>query len=300
MSPDLAITVGPLLYHWPEEQISAFYAELAREAAVDRVYLGEVVCGKRAPLSRDVLERAADQLLSAGKEVVWSTPALPLTAQDRAALAACATRDLVELNDISGLFGRPREAAFVAGPFLNIYNEFAAAELMARGCRRLCANVELSLEAIGAITRALPDLEIEIFAFGRLPLAMSGRCYHARLHGLHKDACRFVCRNDPDGLAVETIEGQPFLAMNGVQTLSHGVQLADVEPDRLRAAGVRAVRLSPQTSDMRGVARAFRAHLDGRTDRRQLRAAVQAANPPGPLINGYLHGAPGHFWRPHA
>jgi collagenase-like PrtC family protease len=300
MSGDIQLTVGPLLFHWSPEAIADLYGRLAAEPAVGRVHLGEVVCGKRLPLTRDVLRRAADVLREAGKEVVWSGPALPMSARDLAVAHDQRDGGLVEINDLSGLACRRGDAPFVAGPFLNVYNEDAAAELIARGCTRLCANVELSLSALSAIASAHPALEIELFAFGRLPLALSGRCHHAHLHGLTKDACRFVCNRDPDGLAVDTLEGQAFLAINGVQTLSHGVQLADVEPNRLRAAGVTALRISPQTCDSAAVARAFRRFLDGDFSRTQLRSAVADAVPPGRLVNGYLHGAPGHLWRPGA
>jgi len=63
-------------------------------------------------------------------------------------------------------------------------------------------------------------VDIEVWAFGRLPLALSARCYHARLAGLAKDSCQFVCEQDPDGLPVETLDGHPILAINGVQTVS--------------------------------------------------------------------------------
>ncbi len=293
MTPDpIGLTLGPLLFHWSAERIGDFYARVADEAPVERVYLGEVVCGKRAPLVAHALAAAAERLAAAGKEVVWSGLGLPASLRDRRAIAAlAATADLVEVNDISGLLGRA--APFVAGPLLNIYNEAAAQELMVRGCVRLCANVELSLEAVRAIARACPGLEIELFAFGRLPLALSGRCYHARHHGLHKDACQFVCERDPDGLRLNTLEGRAFLAVNGVQTLSDGVQLADVAPEALADAGVTALRLSPHTTDMVAVATGFRAFLDGRIDPGELRGRVGEAGPPGPLINGYLRGAPG-------
>lgn len=297
MTRPLQLTMGPLYFHWDAERIVDFYGRLADEAPVDRVYLGEVVCGKREPLAHRALQVAAERLRDAGKDVVWSAPAMPASPRERASAHAMAQAGQVELNDMSGLSGRDPSLPFVAGPLLNIYGESAAAELVARGCRRLCPNVELPLSAIAEISRALPDLEIELFAFGRLPLALSGRCYHARLNGLAKDACQFVCRRDPDGLAVDTIEGQPFMAVNGVQTLSHGVQLADIAPDRLRAAGVTALRLSPQTSDMIVVATAFRAFLDGRLGLEALRAAVREAAPPGGLVNGYLSGAAGHVWR---
>lgn len=293
-SPRLDLTLGPLLFNWPAERVRDFYARIADEAPVERVYLGEVVCGKRAPLLDAALAEAADRLEQAGKAVVWSTLALPSTPRERRA-----TRDLVggaavvEINDISGLAHLGPGARFVAGPLLNVYNEAAAAELMVQGCVRLCANVELPLPSIAAIAAGCEGLEIEVFAFGRLPLALATRCYHARAHGLHKDNCQFVCDRDPDGMAANTLEGAPFLAVNGIQTLSHGVQLVDTAPETLMAAGVGALRLSPHTGDMVAVASALRRFADGETSAQTLREAVAASGPPGELVNGYLAGAPG-------
>lgn len=290
----ITLTLGPLFFNWSPDRIGDFYGRIADETAVDRVHLGEVVCGKRAPLLDTALALAAERLERGGKTVVWSAPALPATLRERrAARDLVATGNLVELNDLSGLAHLAPGAAFVAGPFLNIYNEAAARELMRRGCVRLCANVELSLAAVAAIAGACPGLELELFAYGRLPLALSGRCYHARAHGLHKDSCQFVCDRDTDGRAARTLDGEAFLALNGVQTLSHGVHLADVAPERLRATGVSALRLSPHTGDMGAVIAAFRRFADGATTSADLRAAVAAAGPPGPLVNGYLSGAAG-------
>lgn len=290
----LEITLGPLLFNWPAERTADFYARIADEAPVERVYLGEVVCGKREPLLQHTLAEAAERLERAGKVVVWSTMALPMTRRDRKGVSELAARGdlLVEINDAGALWTRDG-APFVAGPMLNIYNEAAARELAARGCVRLCANVELSLPAIAALSAGCPGLEIELFAFGRLPLALSGRCYHARAHGLHRDSCRYVCDRDPDGMAVRTLGGQDFLAVNGVQTLSHAYQVADLEVGELRAAGVDALRLSPHTADMVAVAGVFRAFADARTDRDELRAALAEAGAPGPFVAGYLRGEAG-------
>lgn len=290
----MELTLGPVLFHWPAERLEAFYDYVAGEAAIDRVYLGEVVCGKREPLGAAALRRSADRLLSAGKTVVWSTQALPATPREmRLNAERLAQGALAEVNDMSGLMQLAPAASFVAGPFLNVYNEAAASELTRRGCRRLCANIELPLSAVAAIAAACAGLEIELFAYGRLPLALSARCYHARLHGLRKDSCQFVCERDPDGLQVNTLEGEPFLALNGVLTLSHGVHLADAKLEDLRAAGVSALRLSPHTGDMAAIVSAFRRFADGRIDPAGLRSAVRGAGTPGPLVDGYLIGAPG-------
>jgi collagenase-like PrtC family protease len=294
MTERIELVLGPLLFNWRPDCVRDFYARLADEAPLDRVYLGEVVCGKREPLLASSLAEAAERLARGGKAVVWSAPALPATPRERRlARELVGGGELVELNDIGGLSSLAPGGRFVAGPFLNVYNAAAADELARRGCVRVCANVELSLDAVGAIGRACPGLEFELFAFGRLPLALSGRCYHARAHGLHKDSCQFVCDRDPDGMPVQTLEGGPFLAVNGIQTLSYGVQVADTPPEALRAARVTALRLSPQTADMVAVARVFRRFADGAVDATELRAAIEQASPPGPLVNGYLKRAPG-------
>jgi O2-independent ubiquinone biosynthesis protein UbiV len=291
----LEICIGPLLFNWPAEVTAAFYEAIAANEAVDRVYLGEVVCGKRAPLLDDTLEAAAERLRSAGKQVVRSSLALPATVRERKAGRALAGDvGLIEVNDVSLLVDRAPGRAFVAGPMLNIYNEAAARELMARGCVRLCANVELSLSSIGEIARACPELEIEIFAYGRLPLALSGRCYHARAAGRRRDNCLYVCDKDPDGMPVCTLEGTPFLAVNGIQTISHGVQVIDQTAVELQAAGVRALRLSPHSGDMSAVISAYRQFADAAISTGELRAAVAETSPPGDLVSGYLHGAAGH------
>lgn len=288
----MEIALGPLLFHWAPDRLAAFYEAIAAEPAIDRVYLGEVVCGKRSPLTEHALAAAAERLAEAGKTVVWSGLALPATVRDRKAIAALSqTPDLIEVNDVSAL--PAREGPFVAGPLLNAYNEGAVEELARLGCVRLCPNVELSLEAIGEIAARRPGMEIELFAFGRLPLALSGRCYHARSHGFHKDACQFVCDQDPDGMTLRTLEGEPFLAVNGVQTLSYGIQMPDCSVAELRAAGVSALRLSPHTGDMTAVARAFRAYADNSLTARELAEDVGAVVSSTPFVSGYLHGQAG-------
>mgnify|MGYP002377139784 FL=1 len=284
----MEIALGPVFYHWSSERLAAFYETIAAEPTIDRVYLGEVVCGKRSPLTEHALAAAAERLIEAGKTVVWSGLALPATVRDRKAIAALSqVPDLIEVNDVSALL--VREGPFVAGPLLNAYNEGTVEELARLGCVRLCPNVELSLEAIGEIAARRPGMEIELF--GRLPLALSGRCYHARSHGLHKDACQFVCDQDPDGMTLRTLEGERFLAVNGVQTQSYGIQMPDFSVAELRTAGVNALRLSPHTGDMAAVARAFRAYADNSLTARELAENVRAVV--SPFVGGYLHGQAG-------
>jgi collagenase-like PrtC family protease len=131
-----------------------------------------------------------------------------------------------------------------------------------------------------------------VLAFGRAPLAISARCYHARLHKLSKDNCRFVCGADPDGLPVDTLDDQRFLIMNGVQTQSHACTNLIMDLDDLAAAGVASLRLSPQHCDMVAVARTFRSVLDGAIGPDEGMDALTAIYPDVPMTNGVLRSLP--------
>lgn len=287
------LTLGPVLFHWPAERLLDFYRRVADEAPVERVHVGEVVCGKRMPFSDPCWPDVIERLERAGKEVVLSTLAAPATVRERRSIAElCGDDRMVEINDITALparAGRP----FVTGPFLNVYNEATARFLAGRGARAVCPPVELSLAAVGGMAAACPEVEFELFSFGRLPLAISGRCYHARLHGLHKDSCQFTCEQDPDGLAVDTLDDQAFLAINGVQTLSNQVQAFCPEPQVLGRHGVARLRLSPHSCDMVAVAQTYRDLLDGRKEPPAARAALGALDLPGEMVEGYVHARPG-------
>src|SRR3954469_19533228 len=70
------LTLGPLLFHWTPEKRRDFYFRIADDAAIDCVYLGEVVCSKREPFFAPELDAIATRLAAAGKQVVRSTLAL--------------------------------------------------------------------------------------------------------------------------------------------------------------------------------------------------------------------------------
>jgi collagenase-like PrtC family protease len=291
--PQIKLTLGPLFFHWPAQRLRDFYSRIADEAPVERVHVGEVVCGKRMPFSDPAWPEIIERLERAGKEVVLSTLAAPATVRERRTIGElCADDRLVEINDVTALPARNGKP-FVTGPFLNVYNEATAHFLVRRGAVTICPPVELSLATVGTIAAGCPDVEFEIFAFGRLPLALSGRCYHARLHGLHKDSCQFTCEQDADGLAVDTLDDQSFLAINGVQTLSAQVHAVLADPAELAARRIRRLRLSPLGCDMVQVARIYRSVIEGEQDPQGARALLSSLALPGSLVDGYAHGEAG-------
>jgi collagenase-like PrtC family protease len=261
------ISLGPVLYHWEAAKKRDFYFRIADEAPVDIVYLGEVVCSKRMPFFESHLPEVVERLARAGKEVVYSTLALVMSERESAVLEALAAdRDLlVELNDLSGA-GFLRGRSHVIGPFINVYNEGTVGYLAGNGATRVVLPAELPRGALAALTAAAPPITFETQVFGRLPLALSARCYHARANGLHKDGCQYVCGRDGNGLNVDTLDGDGFLAANGTMTLSYVVLNLVRQLDILRAAGMSVFRLWPQAVDMVAVAETFRDRLDGHLD----------------------------------
>ncbi len=293
----MKLTLGPVLFNWPSARWRDFYARIADEAPVDRVVVGEVVCSKRTPFRIDDLAVVVERLTLAGKEVVLATLALPTLKRELREIAdTAAAESMIEVNDVAALAAVAGRAHLI-GPFINVYNEDTLRELAALGARTVCLPPELPLISIATLTASRGAVDIEVLAFGRASLAVSARCYHARAHGLTKDACRFVCEQDLDGLDVATLDGQRFLAINGIQTLASGVTVLAREVADLDAAGVTRLRLSPHTCDMVAVAGAYRELIDGQIDADELLRRIGGLSLPGDVVNGYLHGRPGavHF-----
>jgi len=287
----LSLTLGPVFYNWPVARWIDFYNRIADEAPVDRVCLGEVVCSKRKPFLDEAILVTVDRLERGGKEVVYATLALPTGKREIRDISDMIQAGYaIEANDMATvhlLAGREH----AVGPFLNIYNEDALALHVRLGASRVCLPPELPLESIALLAQARNV--VEVFAFGRPPLALSARCYSARSAGMAKDSCQFVCENDRDGMEVTTIDGTPFLSVNGIQTLGYTVTAATHQVGELKDAGVVSLRLSPQSCDMVRVAQIFRSLADGHMTPKEANEGLHVLGLPGPLSDGFLRGLPG-------
>lgn len=287
-----ALVLGPVLFNWPPEKLRDFYARIADEAPVDIVHVGEAVCVKRWPFLAPHLPDIVERLQAGGKEVVISTLSL-ISSEREAEMAQSLAADSglpIEINDLalaSLAMGKPH----VIGPGINTYNEATLAFFERRGATRICLPPELPAASLATLARAA-TVVLEVQVFGRIPLAISSRCFHARAHGLHKDGCQFVCGNDPDGMPVDTLESEPFLAVNGTQTLSHSCLNLAGEIGALLDMGFGAFRLSPQDCDMVAVARVFAAAIAG-IDGKDAQARVAEILPHLRSSNGFFHGAEG-------
>ncbi len=294
----MKLALGPLLYYWSQEDTLAFYAEAANWP-VDIVYLGETVCSRRHLMRQQDWLDLADRLADAGKEVVLSSQTLIESESDLKALRKQVGqgRFKVEANE----FGAVRLCAqaglpFVAGPTLNVYNPDTLAMLAESGAVRWVPPVEMPRAMLGEMP--VPEgMETEVFAYGRLPLAFSARCFTARHYNLQKDDCQFKCLEHPDGLAMRTREGQDFLTLNGIQTQSGKVHSLAHRFADLAGVKVDVLRLSPQAHHMARVVEVFRDLVDGSLAGRDAPARLDRLIP-GQPCDGYWLGGPGLDYHP--
>ncbi len=262
----MKIALGPLLFFWPKPDVLAFYDAVRDNPNIDTVYLGEVICARRKALRVADWLALARLLAAAGKAVVLSARALLESESDlkelrrlidgAAALPGC----LIEANDLGAVNLLRRTHPFVAGPHLNIYNEATLQSYADLGAVRWVPPLEASKAMVEILHQSRPaGLQTEVFAFGPLPLAFSARCFTARRYNLSKDDCQFKCLDFPSGMVVKTREGQDFLRINGIQTMSAQCYNLLAQMPALHALGIDAVRISPQTTHMAEIVAAFAA-----------------------------------------
>ena len=292
----MKLSLGPLLYYWPREKVLAFYDAVAR-MPVDIVYLGETVCSRRHELRLNDWVALAEKIAAAGKEVVLSTQVLIESEADLQTMRRLVEngRFLVEANEM-GAAHKLTGQAFVAGPHLNLFNAISLELAVALGAMRWVMPLEMKRDDLAVMQKSRPQgVQTEVFAYGRMPLAFSARCFTARHRNLPKDDCQFGCLDYPDGLLLKTKEAQPFLVLNGIQTQSAGVYNLANEWANMDALGVDIVRISPQAEHTDLIVRLF-------DDVRQKKAVPQEAfkamqdRMPGAPCNGFWHGKPGQDW----
>lgn len=282
------------MYYWQRDAVLSFYETIAA-TPVDIVYLGETVCSRRHELRLADWLSIAARLRAAGKEVVLSTQVLIESGSDVAVLHKIASNGdfVVEANDMGAVHCLAGISPFVAGPHLNIYNVPTLEWMVGLGIKRWVMPLEMGRADLALMQQGRPQgLQTEVFAYGRMPLAFSARCFTARHRNLPKDDCQFSCLDHADGLMMRTREDEGFLVLNGTQTQSARVYNLLHELDAMRELGVDVVRISPQSRHSAEIVNLFHDVLAQQTtvvDAMQAMVGLM----PDQACNGYWYGKPG-------
>ncbi len=279
--------LGPLLYYWPRTDVESFYQQ-ACDSDADVVYLGETVCSKRREMRYDDWMTLARELANSGKQVILSTMALLEAPSELSAMQRYIDNGefLIEASDVSAIqFAHEKKLPFVASPALNIYSAQALQIMLKKGMMRWCMPVELSRDWLQKLVNDAENLgirdqfEVEIFAYGNLPLAYSARCFTARAEDRPKDKCETCCIKYPQGIEVKSQEGQAVFTLNGIQTMSG--YCYDLSADMASMQGlVDVVRISPESQETLDVVRQFKQRMPSTTPRHH-------------SCNGYWHNIAG-------
>ena len=288
----MKLSLGPILYYWTKQKTLDFY-EQAAASNVDIIYLGETVCSKRRELSAQDWIDLAKSLSQSGKQVVLSTLTLLAAESELKVLRKlCNNGDImVEANDLAGVqlmseLGVP----FVSGPAINVYNARALKVMKKQGVCRWVMPVELGRDTLQDLLidakemGVLEGLETEVYAYGRLPLAYSARCFTARYYDLPKDNCQLKCIDHPQGISVHSQEDDELFSLNGIQTMSGRTYNLEGELSTMQSMGVDIARISPEVDKTFEKVDQFRKALSGAA---QTIALAEAE------CNGYWFKAPG-------
>lgn len=266
----MQFSLGPILYFWPKTQILDFYRQAA-ESAFDIIYLGETVCSKRRELKFEDYLQIAHMLREAGKQVCLSSMTLLESPSELREMRKYVSNGefMLEANDV-GAIAMLHEAGlpFIAGAAINCYNQHSLRKLISMGLKRWVMPVELSGDWLaqvlneGIIQDVRSCFETEVFSFGHLPLAWSGRCFTARSENRAKDQCELCCINYPKGREVKSQDGTQVFVLNGIQTQSgFRYNLINQLPGMRNIVDV--VRLSPEPNETFAWLEKFRANLTG-------------------------------------
>ena len=288
----MEITLGPVLFDWKREDLLKFYAEVA-DMPLETVYLGEVVCSRRRGLTLEDIKEVADTLKAKGKKVFLSTLAIVSTEEELSYIRGLTELGHpIEANDISAVsIALEKGLECAAGPHITTYNTDDIALLKRMGITRITFPVELPSEAVKYNTENC-DISTEVFAYGKVPLAFSWRCYTSRAYGLTSSNCKFDCRKYPDGMDISSIDDEPIFNINGKSILSNDTYSLIEYIDELRGMKVGAIRISPQSVSTGEIVKIFRERVDGVIDKAEALSEVRRVTGDG-LCNGWFRGRAG-------
>ena len=151
-------------FHWPhsvflgKRRVLEFYKQAA-QAAAEIIYLGEVICSKRACSRTEDWIAIGNELQQDGKEVILSSLTLLEAASEMSSPETALSKHefMVEANDISAVQLLSMQEKVCHGPSVNIYNHRSLKLLAAKGLKRWVLPVELGLDTLKDLQEQRPE-----------------------------------------------------------------------------------------------------------------------------------------------
>ncbi len=232
------ISIGPILYNWSKNKIKNFYKNISKKG-VSKIYFGELTCINKG-FSIDEIMEIGEMVKKEGKEFIISTPPLIKSKEEIEYLKMLLKLPFpLEMNSFAPL-SLSIKSDLIAGVYLSIYNPYSAGYLKSLGFKRIVIPFELSKEDI----KFMDGIDLEIYAYGILPIGISWRCYTLRI--LRSNRCFRQCLNYPDGIPVNSIDGNSIFIINGKVILTNKNLSLLEYINELRDTGISTIRISPQ------------------------------------------------------
>jgi len=282
----MKLSLAPLSGRHSAGAITEFYREAAASAHIDRVYIGELFCNKRLIPLR-AFKESVEVLEDAGKQVVFSTYALPTSETDYEDSAPYVERvPTIEINNlgfIPWLKENHRDVTILAGPLCSLYNYDDLEIVHDWGCSGVSLNIALMPATVLDLCTngAIPA---EVFLHGRPPLAFSWRCYGARFAERPQNVCGKTC-HEQDGLVLKNLEGENGFVVDGPAVLPGQVVSTAEQMRDYAEAGAAFGRLWIGPEEVEPVSSAYAALLRGEASVEQVKATLESITP-GPIRYG--------------
>jgi len=192
----------------------------------------------------------------------------------------------------AGLLHALREtpaAPELVGDFsLNAANELTARTFLALGLARITPTHDLNAAQVADLARRIGPAALEVIAYQHLPVFHTEHCVFCRFlsTGTSYKDCGHPCEKHKVALRDSAGRQHPVMADVGCRNTVFGAEAQDASPhlDAWRAAGIRHYRLEfvhESGEQVREVAAAFRATLDGKRTAAELKRQLQRIAPQG-------------------
>ncbi|GLS82752.1 U32 family peptidase [Paraferrimonas haliotis] len=249
----MKLSLSALSYCWSKQKVFSYYQSMAT-TGISTFYIGEQVCSRRRLMKNADYLELARMLQDHDKKVVLTSLALIESDNDFKMVEKLLDNNNFSLqaNDLgSAALFRSRGLKFHVGSAINCYNLSSLKQLVEWGMEVYQPPVELSQQELMILMQQAEQegirdkFELQVHAWGYLPLAYSARCFTARQHNLSKDHCDTICAKDSNGKLCQTQDGQPLLRLNGIQTQSAHNQNLFADMDSLAQLGVEDLSINP-------------------------------------------------------